>query len=109
MQNFNPKFIADKLKSWGYDVVEGVGGTGVVASLTVGNGKRAIGIRADFDALPILEDNDLPYKSKVEGWSHLCGHDAHATMLLGAGKYLHRNLRRRCNAFAVHPAQRNGA
>ena len=82
------KFIADKLKLWGYDVVEGVGGTGVVASLTVGNGKRAIGIRADFDALPILEDNDLPYKSKVEGWSHLCGHDAHATMLLGAGKYL---------------------
>ena len=82
------KYIADKLKSWGYDVVEGVGGTGVVASLTVGDGKKSIGMRADFDALPILEDNDLPYKSKVEGWSHLCGHDAHATMLLGAGKYL---------------------
>ncbi len=82
------KYIADKLKSWGYDVVEGVGGTGVVGSLTVGDGKKSIGMRADFDALPILEDNDLPYKSKVEGWSHLCGHDAHATMLLGAGKYL---------------------
>lgn len=82
------KFIADKLKEWGYDVVEGVGGMGVVGSLTVGDGKKAIGMRADFDALPILEDNDLSYKSKVEGWSHLCGHDAHATMLLGAGKYL---------------------
>ncbi|HQQ21520.1 MAG TPA: amidohydrolase [Bacteroidales bacterium] len=82
------KYIAERLKSWGYDVVEGVGGTGVVASLTVGDGKKSIGMRADFDALPIIEDNDLPYKSKVEGWSHLCGHDAHAAMLLGAGKYL---------------------
>lgn len=82
------KYIAEKLKSWGYDVVEGIGGTGLVASLTVGDGKKTIGMRADFDALPILEDNDLSYKSKIEGWSHLCGHDAHATMLLGAGKYL---------------------
>lgn len=82
------KYIAEKLKSWGYDVVEGIGGTGLVASLTVGDGKKSIGMRADFDALPILEDNDLSYKSKIEGWSHLCGHDAHATMLLGAGKYL---------------------
>jgi len=82
------KYIAERLKLWGYDVVEGVGGTGIVASMTVGNGKKSIGLRADFDALPILEDNDLPYKSKIEGWSHLCGHDSHATMLLGAGKYL---------------------
>ena len=82
------KYIAERLRSWGYDVVEGVGGTGVVAFLTVGDGKKSIGMRADFDALPIIEDNDLSYKSQVEGWSHLCGHDAHATMLLGAGKYL---------------------
>lgn len=82
------KFIANKLKAWGYDVVEGVGGTGLVASLKVGNSTKAIGMRADFDALPIVEDNDLSYRSKVEGCSHLCGHDAHATMLLGAAKYL---------------------
>ncbi len=81
-------FIAEKLKSWGYDVAEGVGGTGIVASLTVGDGQKAIGMRADFDALPIIEDNDLAYKSQVEGLSHLCGHDAHSTMLLGAAKYL---------------------
>ncbi len=81
-------FLAEKLKSWGYDVAEGVGGTGLVASMTVGNGTKAIGMRADFDALPIIEDNDLPYKSTVDGLSHLCGHDAHATMLLGAAKYL---------------------
>ncbi len=81
-------FLAEKLKSWGYDVAEGVGGTGLVASMTVGNGTKAIGMRADFDALPIIEDNDLAYKSTVEGLSHLCGHDAHSTMLLGAAKYL---------------------
>lgn len=81
-------FLAEKLKSWGYDVAEGVGGTGLVASMTVGSGTKAIGMRADFDALPIIEDNDLAYKSTVEGLSHLCGHDAHSTMLLGAAKYL---------------------
>ena len=82
------KFIAGKLNSWGYAVEEGIGGTGIVASMTVGDGEKAIGLRADFDALPITEDNDLPYKSRNEGRAHLCGHDAHSTMLLGAAKYL---------------------
>lgn len=54
-------FIAKHLKEWGYEVAEGVGGTGIVASMTVGAGERKIGLRADFDALPILEDNELPY------------------------------------------------
>lgn len=81
-------FIAEKLKSWGYEVVEGIGKTGIVASMTVGKGNKTIGLRADFDALPIQEVNDLPYKSKIEGVSHLCGHDGHSTMLLGAAKYL---------------------
>nr|WP_320037916.1 M20 aminoacylase family protein [uncultured Bacteroides sp.] len=82
------KYLAGKLKSWGYDVEEGVGKTGIVASMTVGTGKNSIGLRADFDALPIQEVNTLPYKSKIEGKSHLCGHDGHSTMLLGAAKYL---------------------
>lgn len=82
------KFIAEKLKSWGYDVAENIGKYGVVATMTIGNGAKSIGLRADFDALPIIEDNDLPYKSKIEGLSHLCGHDAHSTMLLGAAKYI---------------------
>ncbi|MHB9054632.1 MAG: M20 aminoacylase family protein [Paludibacteraceae bacterium] len=82
------KYIAEKLETWGYDVTEGIGGTGIVASMTVGNGTKSVGMRADFDALPITEDNDLPYRSQVEGVSHLCGHDAHSTMLLGAAKYL---------------------
>ena len=84
------KYIADLVKSWGYDVAEGIGQHGVVASMTVGQGKKSIGLRADTDALPIQEDNDLPYKSTVEGVSHLCGHDGHSTMLLAAGEYLAR-------------------
>ncbi|HRO70147.1 MAG TPA: M20/M25/M40 family metallo-hydrolase, partial [Chitinophagaceae bacterium] len=78
------QFIADKVKTFGYEVVEGIGKTGVVASMSVGDSDRSIGLRADFDALPIQEENDLPYKSKIEGKSHLCGHDGHTTMLLGA-------------------------
>jgi len=87
-ENETSKFIADKVKSFGFDVVEGIGKTGIVASMTVGDGKKSIGLRADFDALPIQEVNDLPYKSKIEGKAHLCGHDGHTTMLLGAAKYL---------------------
>jgi hippurate hydrolase len=82
------RYIADLVKSWGYDVVEGVGKYGVVASLTAGNGPKSIGLRADTDALPIQEDNNLPYKSEVPNVAHLCGHDGHSTMLLAAGEYL---------------------
>lgn len=84
------RYITDLVKSWGYDVAEGIGKHGVVASMTVGDGKKSIGLRADIDALPIQEDNNLEYKSKVEGVSHLCGHDGHSTMLLAAGEYLAR-------------------
>ena len=52
------------MKEWGYDVAEGIGGTGIVASMTVGNGEKSIGLRADFDALPIAEDNNLKAKKK---------------------------------------------
>jgi hippurate hydrolase len=84
------RFIADLVKSWGYDVAEGVGKHGVVASLTAGHGTKAIGLRADTDALPIQEDNDLSYKSEVAGVAHLCEHDGHSAMLLAAGEYLAR-------------------
>ncbi|RYG47373.1 MAG: amidohydrolase, partial [Chitinophagaceae bacterium] len=82
------KFIAEKVKSFGYEVAEGIGKTGLVASMTVGDNKKSIGLRADFDALPIQEVNNLAYKSKIDGKAHLCGHDGHTTMLLGAAKYL---------------------
>lgn len=82
------QYIADIVSEWGYDVETGVGKHGIVASMTVGDSDKAIGIRADFDALPIQEENTLPYQSQVEGVAHLCGHDGHTTMLLAAGKYL---------------------
>lgn len=81
------KFIADLTRSWGYEVETGIGKHGVVASLTNGSGPT-IGIRADFDALPIQEINNLPYQSSVQNVAHLCGHDGHTAMLLAAGQYL---------------------
>ena len=83
------KYIVDTLKSFGgFEIAEGVGKYGIVATLKNGDSEKSIGLRADFDALPIEEENDLPYKSRVAGNGHLCGHDAHTTMLLGAAKYL---------------------
>jgi len=82
------KYISDIVGQWGYEVETGIGKHGIVASMTVGDSGKAIGLRADFDALPIQEVNDLDYKSGVEGVAHLCGHDGHTTMLLAAGKYL---------------------
>lgn len=82
------KYIAGIVRGFGYEVEEGVGKYGIVASLKAGDGDSAIGLRADFDALPIEEVNALPYKSGVAGVAHLCGHDGHTTMLLRAAKYL---------------------
>lgn len=83
------RFIVEKLKEFGaYEIAEGVGKFGIVASLKVGESNKTIGIRADFDALPIQEENDLHYKSTRSGIGHLCGHDGHTAMALGAAKYL---------------------
>src|SRR5690554_455991 len=82
------KYIAELVRSWGFEVETGIGKYGIVASLTSGTSEKAIGLRADFDALPIQEVNDLSYISLKEGVSHLCGHDGHTSMLLAAGKYL---------------------
>ncbi|CAM1636929.1 Peptidase M20 [Bartonella choladocola] len=80
--------VASLLESWGFDVVRGVGKTGIVGTLKVGNGKKIIGIRADMDALPIEEETNLPYASKNAGVMHACGHDGHTTILLTAARYL---------------------
>lgn len=78
------RFIADKLREFGLSPVEGVAKTGVVC-LVEGKNKdsRVIALRADIDALPILEQNDIPYKSKNDGVMHACGHDVHTSSLLG--------------------------
>ena len=80
--------VATELEAMGIEVHRGVGKTGVVGVLRSGNGQGRIGLRADMDALPILEANDLPYKSATPGLMHACGHDGHTTMLLGAARYL---------------------
>ncbi len=83
--------VADKLKAFGCDeVVTGLGRTGVVGVIRgkKGGAGKTIGLRADMDALPIEEANDLPYKSTVHGKMHACGHDGHTAMLLGAARYL---------------------
>ena len=83
------KKVVELLKEFGItEIEEGIGKTGVVATLENGTGKT-IGLRADMDALPIFEENkNKKYKSKCDGKMHACGHDGHTTMLLGAAKYL---------------------
>jgi amidohydrolase len=80
--------VAEKLTQFGYEVFRGIGRTGVVGRLRVGNSSRSIGLRADMDALPIQEATNLEYRSRHEGRMHACGHDGHTTMLLGAARYL---------------------
>ncbi len=80
--------VAGKLTEWGFKVHRGLAKTGIVATLHNGGGNRSIGIRADMDALPILEETGKAYASKTAGKMHACGHDGHTTMLLGAARYL---------------------
>ena len=80
--------VAARLREWGIETHENVGGTGVVGVLRAGSSTRAIGLRADMDALPIHEATGLPYESVHKGCAHSCGHDGHTTMLLCAARYL---------------------
>jgi amidohydrolase len=80
------KIVADELEKMGYRVRRGVGKTGVVAE--IGEGGKLIAVRADMDALPILEQNEYEYASKTPGVMHGCGHDAHTAMALGAALLL---------------------
>ncbi len=80
--------VAEHLTTWGYDVTRGLAGTGVVAQLRRGTGKRRLGLRADMDALPVQESTGLPYASKTPGVMHACGHDGHTVMLMAAAWYL---------------------
>jgi hippurate hydrolase len=82
--------IARLLGEWGYQVHTGIGGHGVVGVLRRGHGSKSIAIRADFDALPILEETGLPYASRYSGKMHACGHDGHTAILLAAAAELAR-------------------
>jgi amidohydrolase len=107
--------VAEKLKAFGCDeVVTGIGRIGVVGLIRgnkdAGDGQRVIGLRADMDALPIEEANDLPYKSTVPGKMHACGHDGHTAMLLGAARYLAETRNFAGTAVVIfQPAEEGGA
>ncbi len=112
-------YVAAQLKSFGYKVTERVGGHGVVAVLENGEGPSVL-VRADLDALPIVEQTDLPYASKKKvkdaegnevGTMHACGHDIHMTCWLGAAKYLaeNKNLWQGKAIFLGQPAEERGS
>ena len=100
--------VADKLADFGFAVERGLAGTGVVGTLEGRPGPEAIALRADMDALPIEEAGGLPYRSRVPGRMHACGHDGHVAMLLGAARHL---ARTRSFAGTLHvifqPAEEN--
>jgi len=103
--------VASKLQEWNIEVLRGLGETGVVGILRNGDSKKAIGLRADMDALPMQETNHFPHASQYEGKMHACGHDGHTTMLLGAA-YALSKLRDQLNGtvyFVFQPAEEGGA
>jgi len=83
------KFISDRLTSWGIEHKAGIAGTGIVGVIKGAKEGKVIALRADIDALPILEDNNGAHCSKVDGVMHACGHDFHAASLLGAIRIIH--------------------
>jgi len=80
--------VAQQLTAWGIPIHRGLGGTGVVGIIKNGASDRALGLRADMDALPILEKNTFEHASRHQGKMHACGHDGHTAMLLGAAQHL---------------------
>lgn len=100
-------FIAGRLAEWGYAVRTGYGRTGLVGSLSRGASARAIGIRADIDALPIQEQTGLPYASGRPGKMHACGHDGHVSMALAAARAVSRLDFDGTVHFIFQPAEEN--
>jgi amidohydrolase len=93
-ENRTADVVAKALTDWGIPVHRGLGKTGVVGIIQNGSSSRAVGLRADMDALPMTEHNHFPHASKHHGKMHACGHDGHTAMLLAAAKHLsrHRNF-----------------
>jgi amidohydrolase len=102
--------VAARLTEWGIPVVRGLGVTGVVGIIKNGSSPRAIGLRADMDALPLQEINSFDHASRHPGKMHACGHDGHTAMLLGAAHYLATNRNFDGTVYLVfQPAEEGGA
>jgi hippurate hydrolase len=102
--------VAARLADWGIPVVRGLGVTGVVGIIKNGSSDRAIGLRADMDALPMQELNTFEHASRHAGKMHACGHDGHTTMLLGAAHYLSQNRNFDGTVYLIfQPAEEGGA
>jgi hippurate hydrolase len=102
--------VASRLSEWGIPVVRGLGVTGVVGIIKNGSSDRAIGLRADMDALPMQELNTFEHASRHAGKMHACGHDGHTAMLLGAAHYLSQNRNFDGTVYVIfQPAEEGGA
>jgi hippurate hydrolase len=102
--------VASRLTEWGIPVVRGLGVTGVVGIIKNGSSDRAIGLRADMDALPMQELNTFEHASRHAGKMHACGHDGHTAMLLGAAHYLSQNRNFDGTVYVIfQPAEEGGA
>jgi len=102
--------VAERLRALGLGVKTGVGGTGVVASLRGGSPGKTVLLRADMDALPIQEENDVPYRSRHDGKMHACGHDCHTSILLAVSQKLGRDTTWKGAArLCFQPAEEVGA
>jgi amidohydrolase len=102
--------VAARLAEWGIPVVRGLGKTGVVGIIKNGDSERAIGLRADMDALPMQELNTFDHASRHPGKMHACGHDGHTAMLLGAAHYLSRHRNFDGTVYLIfQPAEEGGA
>ncbi len=101
--------VAAKLTQWGIPIHRGMGTTGVVGIVKSGNSSRAVGLRADMDALPMQEFNSFGHASKHTGKMHACGHDGHVAMLLAAAQHFANNRNFDGTVYLIfQPAEEGG-
>lgn len=106
-EHLTATFIAQKLQEWGIEHQTGIATTGIVATISGDRPGPVLAIRADMDALPIQEENDIPYRSQHDGIMHACGHDGHVAIALGTACYLnhHRDRFAGTVKFIFQPAE----